>query len=187
MCRISQILIVVSTIFVSDGDVYVAGGYSNQAKLWKNGTEVNLNGGTFANSVFVSDGDVYAAGCGASSAKLWKNGAEVNLNSGTEAYSVYVSGNDVYVAGRYGFEAARLWKNGIVQHITDDKDAKVFFSVFVSNENVYTSGYVSIIEPIQGSSISIGYSKATLWKNGKILDLHTEGKNNSSAVSIFVK
>jgi hypothetical protein len=178
----------VKSIFVSDGNIYVAGGYGNQAKLWKNGLEENLVGGTGANSVLVSAGNVYVAGAGSSGAILWKNGKAENLTNGTNAFSVYVSGNDVYVAGSDGSSSkARLWKNGIIQEVADDDDAIMFLSVFVKENDVYLSGYVQAIEPIQGSPLSIGYLKATLWKNGKILNLKTEGKNNSRALSVFVK
>ena len=178
----------VSSIFVSDGVVYVAGGYGNQAKLWIDGVEENLTDGAFANSVFVSGDDVYVVGNGSSGAKLWKNGVQENLVNGDDAYSVYVSGNDVYVAGRTGFEKAILWKNGIAQPIADDKDAEIFTSVYVSNEDVYTSGYVRLCEPVyKDSSLKWCDLKATLWKNGKILNLKTTEKNNSQALSVFVK
>ena len=179
----------VKSIFVSDGDIYVAGGYDKQAKLWKNGVEENLPGGDYSNSVFVSGSDVYVAGTGSSAAKFWKNGKAESLTNGTKdahAFSVFVSGEDVYIAGFEGDEA-RLWKNGVVQEIADDKDARVFFSVFVSNEDVYTSGYTEVVEPIAGSSLKYGYMKATLWRNGKKLNLRTESKNNSRGTSIFVK
>ena len=109
-----------------------------------------------------------------------------NGNNSSRAYTVYVSGDDVYAAGVED-NKARLWKNGIVQNIADDKDAIVFFSVFVSNGDVYTSGYVTVEGKTEGNLLIPGYLKATLWRNGKKLNLTTEGKNNSQAMSIFVK
>lgn len=180
----------VNAIFVTDnGDVYITGGYTNQAKLWKNGVEENLPGGYYANSVYVSGSDVYAAGRDASNAILWKNGVMEKLTNGnnnSRAYSVYVSGDDIYVSGSEGLEA-RLWKNGALQNITSNKDAIVFFSVFVSNGDVYTSGYVSVEGRTEGNLHIPGYLKATIWRNGKKLKLNTESKNNSQAMSIFVK
>ncbi|WP_294082001.1 hypothetical protein [Proteiniphilum sp. UBA5384] len=122
-------------------------------------------------------------------ARLWKNGKMEKLTNGnnsSRAYTVYVSGDDVYAAGVED-NKARLWKNGIVQNIADDKDAIVFFSVFVSNGDVYTSGYVTVEGKTEGNLLIPGYLKATLWRNGKKLNLTTEGKNNSQAMSIFVK
>lgn len=180
----------VNSIFVTDdGDVYIAGQYGKQAKLWKNGVEEDLAGGEQASSVFVTANDIYVAGFDSSTAKFWKNGKMENLTNGTKfakAYSVFVFGNDVYVAGYEGDEA-KLWKNGIVQDIADNKDARMFLSVFVSNGDIYTSGYVVVEGSSEGNLIHPSYLKATLWRNGKKLNLNTEGKNNSQAMSIFVK
>lgn len=179
----------VNSIFVSDGNVYVAGGYGKQAKLWKNGIGENLPEGEYASSVFVSGNDVYIAGYGDSKAKLWKNGRAENLTNGqssAKAYSVFVADNNIYVAGSEG-DNARLWKNGTAQNFTNDKNARVFFSVFASGDDIYTSGYEEIIEPIKGSSTSIGRLNATLWRNGKKLKLDTNDTYNSQALSVFVK
>lgn len=190
-------------------NVFVAGFENNQdekpvARLWKNGKMVNLTGigkdvrssgdvvYSEARSVFVSGNDVYAVGrdvANNSNAVLWKNGEMEKLTNGNNsarAYSVYVSQDDVYVSGSEGLEA-RLWKNGTIQNIADNKDAIVFFSVFISNGDVYTSGYVTIEGRTEGNLHIPGYLKATIWRNGKKLNLHTEGRNNSHAMSIFVK
>ena len=178
-----------NSIFVSGGNVYVAGREGYHAALWKNGAveylDSEINSKSCANSVFISGNDVYVAGCDndGTVAKLWKNGKAENLNNGTMARSVYVSGSDVYVAG-YNNEGSILWKNGIIQDLPDAKDAVQFQSVFVLNNDVYLAGYVKA----EGKSgnFTIGYLKATLWKNGKKLNLDI-GKNNSWAVSVFVK
>ena len=62
-----------------------------------------------------------------------------------------------------------------------------FLSVFVLNNDVYTSGCVSICEPVWTDA---GYcsSQAALWINGKKLSLETVDKKNASiANSVFVK
>jgi len=83
--------------------------------------------------------------------------------------------------------AARLWKNGIIQNVNEDKDSSAFYSVFVSNNDVYTAGYVTMINYDTGT-LPMGYSKAMLWKNNKRLNLNYEGKYNiSRAVSVFVE
>jgi len=134
------------SVFVSSGDVYVAGYRWNNiwdtrgvqiATLWKNGKPQNLSDETnsgVANSVFVSGSDVYVAGMYNGCPILWKNGKVQNLELSCRdiglANSVYVSGNDVYVTG---FEdgIAKLWKNGKVQNLTDGTKAAGGLSVFV--------------------------------------------------------
>ena len=148
------------SVFVSGGDVYVAGQnlHSSTATLWINGVEHNLGIMGSAYSVFVSDSDVYIAGYERSSgtnwndiAKLWKNGVEQNLGYG-QAGSVFVSGNDVYVAGNLN-SIPTLWKNGEMQYLGTDRGTAT--SVFVSGNDVYVAGYES------------GWLEmAKLWKNG---------------------
>ena len=91
------------SIYVSDGDVYVAGSqpngqqvqtyfgifYRDVAKYWKNGNPVNLSDGTkdaYPTSIAVSKEDVYVAGYEETTAgdrdyvaKYWKNGNPVML------------------------------------------------------------------------------------------------------------
>jgi len=149
-----------SSIFVSRGNIYVAGtdGYYPQvriAKLWVNGLEQKLTGGIYyseANSVFVSGNDIYVAGSVDGYAVLWKNGIAQILGGG-EANSVFVSGSDVYIVGGSGL-GLLLWKNGIKQNLGQGW-AK---SVYVSGNDVYIAGYYW--SESQNSDI------ATLWKNG---------------------
>jgi hypothetical protein len=94
------------SVFVSNGDVYVAGiqSYSDgnaaplaNATLWKNGVQQNWGtgmGSTFY-SVFVSGGSVYAAGNDFDSslqrwvAVLWVNGVAKVLVSNCKSYANY--------------------------------------------------------------------------------------------------
>jgi len=133
-------------------------------------------------------------------ARLWKNGEKETLtdeSSNSCANSVFVSGKDVYVAGysRYlignsDVPVAKLWKNGKAQKLTNGTKNAEAFSVCVSGNDVYVAGYVKVIEELEpgsgGLPYSIGYFKATLWKNGKKLDLKV-GKADSQAISVFVK
>ena len=48
-----------NSIFVSDGDIYVAGIEDRRSTLWRNGVPQTLPGGSKANAVFVSNNDVY--------------------------------------------------------------------------------------------------------------------------------
>lgn len=192
------------SLFVSDGDVYVAGSRETasgiQACLWKNGVLEDLADESiksFAHSVFVSGKDVYVAGSGYyrrdnthfSVAQIWKNGKVEHLTDelkNGEAFSVYLSEGDVYVAGHDNYEA-KLWKNGIVQKITDDEMAKMYLSVFVSEGNVYLSGYTVAVREVYSDGTSIRYLKAALWENGKKLALDSGDENSSRALSVFVK
>jgi len=160
------------SVFVAGNDVYVAGfentGFpiieiSNNAVLWS---------------------------C---NAKLWKNGVAQNLGSEKAihsiAASVYVSGEDVYVAGYEIFKSdlqgpdsiygvPRLWKNGIVQNLSDEKGTAN--SVFVSENDVYVAGSGSCKCPSTGEI----YNTATLWKNGIAQKLNDA--KFSAAHSVYV-
>jgi predicted heme/steroid binding protein len=191
----------VNSFFVSNGDVYVIGRRTTpsgfQATLWKNGVEETLVCESYrseANSIFVSGNDVYIAGnrhvYHTSTATLWKNGVAESLsdeNKSGEAYSVFVSGSDVYVAGREWSEA-KFWKNGIEQDIADGEDALMYLSVFVKDNDVYLAGYAIGIQEVPPGSgiIPFNYLKATLWRNGKKLNLKTN-ESNSRAFSVFVQ
>src|ERR1700754_4448529 len=48
-------------------DVYVAGSDNGQAVYWKNGTKVDLSGGTQATGIVVAGSNVYVCGYGTSS------------------------------------------------------------------------------------------------------------------------
>jgi len=170
------------SVFVSGGDVYVAGGvfldssYNSRATLWKNGVAQTLSSnGSFARSVFVSGGDVNVAGRdGDGHATLWKNGVAQTLGENSEPNSVFVSGGDVYVAGDVYISGsdgslATLWKNGVAQTLDDGDCAN---SVFVSGGDVYVAG--------DGGA---EYTSATLWKNGVAQTLSGYG---SFAKSVFV-
>jgi len=189
-----------SALFVSDGDVYVAGhgnfftegeGLKFKAKLWKNGIEEKLETGKEPNfySVFVSDGDVYVGGSNDREAALWKNG-KLETISNSKEYSdvrcVYISGNDIYLAGHIDFNHGRLWKNGIEQNLLDAANASIFYSIFIIGEDVFLAGYEIIVENL-GDGFGYGYFKAYLYRNGKKLNLDLGHNFDSEAYSIFVK
>ena len=143
---------VVLRYIVSGKNVYVAG-YEWNATLWVNGVAQKLTDGSSANSVYVSGNDVYVVGDYYydevySEAKLWKNGVEQNLSKNVGTYkmeyttSVFVSDSDVYVTGydldfdqgvydsnQKGF--AKLWKNNVVQNLSNGTRHAEANSVFV--------------------------------------------------------
>lgn len=139
-------------IVVSGGDVYVVGTEGNEVKYWKNGIDVVLPGGHYANSIAVSGNDVYVSG-GAeiygimeshSVAVYWKNANMVRLSNDSDisnASAIAVLDNNVYVAGRFRktipaflrgepFLAAS-WTNGAAEPITDGKEDAFANSIFI--------------------------------------------------------
>jgi hypothetical protein len=191
-----------TSVFVSGGDVYVAGSEPKQhfhvswfggsyrkdrAVVWKNSVIQRLSDqGSTASSVFVSGDDVYVAGDSdyeypiiAAYATLWKNGVAQRLSDTiSTASSVFVSGNDVYVVG-YGrgrdAHYATVWKNGVRQRLSDENSEAT--SVFVSGNDVYVAGYEK-----KGN-----IAHATVWKNGvaqRLSEINTT--RNSYASSVFV-
>ena len=176
------------SVFVSDGDVYVAGDDGVAATVWKNGVAQRLSDGTRtarAHSVFVSGNDVYAVGWHDWGqygwATLWKNGVTQRLsdriidgNDGVSANSVFVSGNDVYVVGDDGF-IATLWKNGVAR--TFENSETYSSSIFISGSDIYIAGYTNFGDG--------DWMIATLWKNG-VAQYLTDKSNYSIAHSVYV-
>ncbi|MBX2964055.1 MAG: hypothetical protein KF687_16195 [Cyclobacteriaceae bacterium] len=178
-----------NSVFVSDGDVYVAGFEGSNAILWKNGTRQMLFAGTNATSVFVVGTDVYVAGItagsGSTSAVVWKNGVpQYTISDSNYASSVFVVGADVYVAGsrlgfkhcdRYpicSFNIAMVWKNGesyplsVPQQPQDLNEiaSSNCYSVFVSGDDVYAVGMSSF--DYNSGSTAGGSEIPVIWKNG---------------------
>jgi len=125
-------------------------------------------------------GDVYVAGQYDGKAALWKNGAPHILTDGgfaSEAHSVFVSGSDVYVAGsgsKGGDWVPLIWKNGVEQILTGGSGAA--YSIFVAGDDVHVAGIVGSAD-----------SRATIWKNGELQNLHNNNFGwSTSANSIFV-
>lgn len=177
------------SVFVSNGDVYIAGESSINRKrvatYWKNGTPVvltnPLEGDSYISDIFVSGNDVYAAGgaydynLNTSSAMYWKNGTPVILSDPTqwvESAGIFVDGKDVYVAGTdYSdkYITAMYWKNGQPKQATKDTDAQAG-SIIHSEGNTY----ISLFDYSDGN---------TYWKNGEITKIED---NYSEGSEIFV-
>jgi hypothetical protein len=93
-----------SSIFISGNDVYIAGygevSYVKNAKLWKNGIEINSINGYVANSIFVKGNDTYVVGIVSNintlnqNAKVWKNGLQTNFFNATNNISL---ANSIFV------------------------------------------------------------------------------------------
>ncbi|MDR1344439.1 MAG: T9SS type A sorting domain-containing protein [Tannerellaceae bacterium] len=109
--------------------------------------------------------DVYVAGItGNRQAAVWKNGVITNLTMPNAVYrvsvtSVFVYKGDVYVTGFYRPNSVAstryiMWKNNV---LTEFPTGEFPQNVFVSNNDVYLAGSVSI---------NFGKEKAAFWKNG---------------------
>lgn len=97
-----QALTYAAAVFVSGGDVYIAGGnQTGVATLWKNGVNTDLTAYTspsLAYSVYVNGFDVYVSGMGTNAngkrvATIWKNGVATNIGN---------SDNDASTPGQIG-------------------------------------------------------------------------------------
>jgi hypothetical protein len=195
-----------SSVFVSGNDVYVVG-HENITTwtpiLWKNGVAQRLTDGNhyaMATSVYIYNDDVYVVGYetnkqGKCVAKLWKNGVGKNLTNGTFnaiAESIFVSNENVYVVGweeneqsanNYGnIKVAKLWKNGVVQNLTDGSKSAECSSVFIDANDVYVVGYES---KDKSDYFAGGSIVAKFWKNGIEQSL-SDGTDKAWARSVYV-
>jgi len=187
--------IVAEHVFVSDGDVYVAGFELSSmgktiATLWKNGKAQTLAGGTAsadASSVFVDSENVYVAisNCDHSIANIWKNGASRRLSGlGTlaKARAVFAADADVYVAGEEhipseGGQIATLWKNSEIIRLGRKGTSSRAVSLKIFGGDVYVAG-----EQINENGVNV----AVLWKNGVIKNV-SDGKFDAQVTGVFVK
>lgn len=134
------------SVYVYNGDIYVAGSVHRGFRIWKNGFSLyddDMRGR--ANAVYVAAGDVYAAGyeTGVSSntavAKIWKNGEPTSLTDGTrdaKTLSLRTWKNDVYAVGytHNGQKSvATVWKNGEKSTLTNGLQNAVANSIYITH------------------------------------------------------
>ncbi len=189
-----------NSIFVSGGDVYVAGYELTSdsvgiAVYWKNGDLVNL---TPITPPYPTPPVPPVNTIGS-----------YHLFDYAEAFSIYVSGNDVYVSGYDQFFKAAYWKNGVKTQLSDEYQISNANSIFVSGNDVYTAGWLNdsavywknttinyLQDPMPAQAYSVYVSGtdvyvaggqdgfAQYWKNGTITNL--QSGDASWANSIFV-
>lgn len=211
--------------------IYVAGFDANNATehalLWKNGV-VSSYGTDLARAtavVVAPNNDVYLGGSEVSTgpagyvryAKYWKNGVETMLGTDfSEVNALALAGNDLYAVGYESVgtaNAAAVWKNGVVTHLSDGVNNAVINSIFIQGSDVYLVGsdgynwklwkngvattltgidnasavFVSGTDVyVAGYAITAGaQDRAVLWKNGVVTDL-TDGSFYAQAKSVFV-
>ena len=156
---------VANGVFVSDGNVYVAGrviflrtgttnSYYYRAALWTNGKLQMLTDNTFdnpyANSVFVQGKDVYVAG----------------LTTGTIDYKT------VYMPA--------IWINGQLMKLVENEGSAR--SITVSDGDVYVAGTV-----VNGTLSGSGLSKhvAAVWKNDELKLLNPDEQSFAHSVCVY--
>jgi hypothetical protein len=177
-----------SGIAVEGGDVYVAGsvryGETSEAVYWKNGEVVRLTDGTrhsYATAIAVAGGSVYVVGAEGDEAMLWTEDGGTPLTSGAlyaSAEAIAVTDAGVHVAFVEGetievqpgivetWAVARLWVNGVVQHLTNAADVRhaIPCGIAVSGADVHVAMTTDAIDPV-------GLFEASLWTNGELRQL----------------
>lgn len=151
-----------TSVFVSEGIVYVTICEDDNAILWKNGERQILGPGD-ANCVFVDGTDVYVGG-----SSLWKNG--IRQDFAGVANSVVIDGSDVYIAGYIGDftnATASVWING--ERIGYGRGRAKSISVS-GNGDVYVVGEID--------------NEAAFWKNGVLQHLDYMGKSGASSIIV---
>lgn len=155
--------------------------------LWHDGANtelINRTSKVYLNDLAIApNGDVYVTGCECTwsryplspnqkddSCRLvyWKNNVKQTLttepfSSITKLFVFVTTSGDVYMAGTNrsstsGAGIIDLWKNGIVQHITNENTDSEAGSLYVNGNDVYIGGN-------QKPLLSIN-TTAKLWKNG---------------------
>ena len=188
----------VTSVYVTDNDVYVSGFRVWQAMLWKNGVSQTLSPfESFANSVYIYGDDVYVVGseyrlktaeeypdpprivqqrAGSSHFKLYLH-QRYHLNENAE--STTKSDSD---ETQYNGIIAKLWKNGVGQDLSDGTYETVASSVYISGADVFVAGgEYKGQDPEQAMPPAV----AKLWKNGEVHDL-TDGRYYAWANSVYV-
>lgn len=147
-------------------------------------------------TVLEKEQTVYAAGYsdGLMISYWWLNG-QINAlgtsSQNTRTHAIHVSEKgDVYIGGEYtddsldGYLAAALWKNGTPALLTDmsrPTDAAVY-AVDTDGDDVWAAGFFRYLKSPEWS---FQRDVATLWKNGKAIQL-TDGKNYAKAWDVHV-
>lgn len=157
-----------TSLYVKDRNVYIAGSYNEQPTIWINNNRQILSHETgCVNDILVYENDVYAVGYLGSVfnplAVLWKNGKMEKLgNNNSEAFDILIHNGSLYIAGKNN-NCATLWLNG--QSSTLEYEKSHAYSVALLGDDIYVGG--------QGFD-KVGRSCSRLWKNGTPLPIANE-------------
>ena len=90
-----------NSIFISEGNMYVAGQIDQRTAVWRNNILQEMESGGPAHSIVVANGNVYVAG-GGTRATFWKNGIRQEIDPEFRVgirMTLAVVGNRVYLGG----------------------------------------------------------------------------------------
>jgi uncharacterized protein YjdB len=185
------------------GDDLIVGGYeratstatsSKQARVWRNGTPMTLNGSiadTEIRVVCVSGTDIYAAGATRGEGEwmdsrivVWKNSDVFWTYQATgymcEFGSMFVSGSDCYVSAMIDPGVPVIWTNGTLARLSNDYGE--VRSLCVAGGTVYATGMLT--------NNNIYANSACVWNNGAFTWLGNvvqTGSGPSQGNSIFTR
>jgi len=179
-------------VCVKGNDVYYGGSDANHNPvLWKNGTaQVLSTDYGCVTDLKTANNKLYACGTVDDKPVYWVDGQMVSLPvdpqnewANYEPHAIYVAGNDIYVVGTFYHylsdgDGACLWKNGVLQKLSDKAaDAR---DVCVIGGSVYVVG---------SEEFNNGYHKSVMWVNGVIQDVQvtTPTTFQSKAVALVEK
>ena len=176
-------------VCVKGSDVYYGGSDGdNHPVLWKNGTpQVLSNDIGCVTDIKTANNKLYACGCVNYKPVYWVDGQMVQLPTNNEsgrieAHAIYINGGDIYVVGtRYVYESygdgAFLWKNGVMQRLSDENaDAR---DICVIGNTVYVVGSEEYHQAGQE-----GFHKSVMWVNGAIRDITVNTGLSSKAMAV---
>ena len=158
-----------TSLYVKDRNVYIAGSYNRQPTIWINDDRqiLSLENGC-VNDILVYGNDIYAVGYLESNvtyqAVLWKNGEVERLGSDiSEANDILIHNGNLYIAGQ-DYNCATLWLNGQSNILGPDKSCA--YSVAIFGDDIYVGG--------TGYEESQRRACSRLWKNGTPLPFANE-------------
>ena len=193
----------ITSVVVSDTNVYMAGPSNASGVYWKNGVPVSVANASEIDYLALSGTDVYGAGFDNSgNIAYWDGNNEVNLENTLPAgigYSmgltgIAVSGNDAYVTGSLLFiqmpgdtsyygNSAVYWKNSNIYYLNNHGFGGVYYpstsGLALSGKDVYVAGNIDIDADTMAWC---GY-----WKDSvKISLANRSGDNYASANAVAV-
>lgn len=178
-------------VCVKGSDVYYGGSNGDHHPvIWKNGTpQVLSNDNGCVTDLKTANNKLYACGYVNYKPVYWIDGQMVQLptnagdeNSRIEAHAICINGSDIYVVGtKYqnlsDGNGAFLWKNGVIQRLSDENaDAR---DICVIGNTVYVVG--SEEYHLDGYE---GFQKSVMWVNGTIRDIQVGTGLKSKAMAV---